>query len=67
MKRLTLIIVVALLITTSVQGQESANAYTAPIVIEINGSSEDGQTFMVGETITITCRIVAEASHSGAP
>lgn len=67
MKRLAPIIVVAFIITTSAQGQESANAYTSPLEIQINGSSADGQIFMVGETITITCRIVANASHTGAP
>jgi hypothetical protein len=59
---ITLSIIVALLIASAAQGEVSASA--DPIVIEINGDSSSGQVFTVGETITITCDIVASGSIS---
>lgn len=34
---------------------------TVPLVIKLNGDSSPGQTFCIGETITITCTVSAEA------
>ena len=63
MNRLTLCIIVALLTATTAQGAASASADT--LVIMINGDPASGQEFTVGDTITITCDVVASASISG--
>jgi hypothetical protein len=72
MNRLAIIFVVGLLIVPSVRGQ--APYVEAEIVlpegketieIQINGNPADGQTFYVGDTITISCYIHAYAKVYG--
>ena len=62
MKRLTLIMVVALLMGSVVRGQSVYEAYAAPLEILINGDPAEGQVITAGTEITVTCRVVADAN-----
>jgi len=67
MKRLTVNLVVALFIVSSVQGQSNYSVLAEPVNLKINGSPNDEQIFTVGQPITVTCTLAGSASHSGAP
>ena len=57
---LTLSIVIALLTATTANGGE-VSVFADPLTITINGNPASGQEFTVGDTITITCGVVAGA------
>jgi hypothetical protein len=61
MKKLMVGICLTFLIVSTVQGQSAYETYAAPLEIQINGDPADGQVFTVGEQLTVTCRVVANA------